>query len=374
MSNKSFILCWPHVEFNDSYSFKDPGEIPRAFHELGYDSYIIVGKNLSNNSIPGVEVIETGHPGRGVSKKLLTLLTSLKLILKESPDVVMSYYIRPIAILLPLIYKILGILIPSTRKRQAKWVLKMDSDGRILDKGLMKGRLILSQFFSSLFYNVIVIETEEGYNRLIERPINSKKLMVIPDSYSETLYPSLFPPDSKREKNILTVARMVREKGIEVLLKSFKILVDSFPEWSVKIIGEIFDRSYYEELLGLSHELKLDEKVKFLGKLSNDELRDIYESSAIFCLPSNNESFGIARTEAIVNGLPVVTTYAGGGDNLTGAIAVPPADERKMAEALRELMESREMRIKLASEGQKKLRTWKLLMSALVNELYRTQK
>ena len=59
----------------------------------------------------------------------------------------------------------------------------------------------------------------------------------------------------------------------------------------------------------------LESRIKFLGAISEDQLKILYLKSSIYCLFSREESFSIAKLEALVLGLYVISTPAGCGSD-----------------------------------------------------------
>lgn len=73
------------------------------------------------------------------------------------------------------------------------------------------------------------------------------------------------------------------------------------------MVGQGPEREMAEELVA---ELGIEEKVLFLGE--SNEIDKVLGFSDLFLLPSENESFGLAALEAMVNGVPVISTNTGG--------------------------------------------------------------
>ena len=97
-----------------------------------------------------------------------------------------------------------------------------------------------------------------------------------------------------------------------------------------------------------------DSKVKFLGKLTNDDLKSYLLACDIFCFPSiaKNEAFGIGLAEAMYFGKPAVTfTIPGSGvnyvniDRVTG-LEVENSNVNQYAKALIDLSSNTELRLK----------------------------
>ncbi len=105
------------------------------------------------------------------------------------------------------------------------------------------------------------------------------------------------------------------------------------------------------EWQALAARLGLSERVKFLGRVSDPELRALFRACDVFCLPSihRSESWGSVQVEALASGKPVVSTELGTGtswvnqDGLTG-IVVPPMDAAALAGALNRLLGDPDLR------------------------------
>lgn len=134
----------------------------------------------------------------------------------------------------------------------------------------------------------------------------------------------------------LSVGRLVPYKGFDYLIKSAKKLDQNYTFY---IIG---DGGQKNALLRQSRNCP---SVKFLGKLTDDELKAYYIAADVFCFSSitKNEAFGIALAEAMYFGLPSVTyTIPGSGVNyvsLNGetGLEVPNRDTTAFANAIQEL-------------------------------------
>ena len=119
--------------------------------------------------------------------------------------------------------------------------------------------------------------------------------------------------ESKRDLNVIGFCgRIVEEKGIDVLLKAFEIIKKEHKEVKLKIAGDykkIAGGSIYPRLKQYIDENKIKD-VKFLGRLSDEDLIKFYSSIGVFVLPSINslEAFGMVQLEAMLCGTPVVAS------------------------------------------------------------------
>lgn len=119
----------------------------------------------------------------------------------------------------------------------------------------------------------------------------------------------LFKPEKRKRnnKNILFVGRIEPLKGIDVLLYSLKILNINT---SLTIVGS--GNKEIKRLKEIIKILKIRIPVHFVGKKTQRELPDYYNSADIVVIPSQYESFGIAVLEAMACGVPVITTDVSG--------------------------------------------------------------
>jgi 1,4-alpha-glucan branching enzyme len=114
-------------------------------------------------------------------------------------------------------------------------------------------------------------------------------------------------PDTERV--VLFIGRMVREKGVHVLLQAAPRIRSAVPHVRFVLIGR---GPMEEDLRAQASRLGLDDVVQFLGFISDAE-RDAWLRRASVCVfPSLYEPFGIVALEAMAAGVPVVVSDAGG--------------------------------------------------------------
>lgn len=112
------------------------------------------------------------------------------------------------------------------------------------------------------------------------------------------------PPANDRS-DVIYAGRLIKEKNIDVLIKSIALIKESIPNIKCLIIGDGPERTNLERL---TLDLGLEENIRFLGFLARSE--DVFscmKSSKVFVLPSTREGFGIVAVEANACDLPVVT-------------------------------------------------------------------
>lgn len=116
-------------------------------------------------------------------------------------------------------------------------------------------------------------------------------------------------PVSDRVK-LLSVGTVVPRKGYDLLFEALARLQEY--DWHLDIVGGLdADPLCYAALLKQAARLGLSRRVVFHGAVSSDRLPGFYREADIFVLASRYEGYGMAYTEALAHGLPVIGS--GGG-------------------------------------------------------------
>ena len=108
---------------------------------------------------------------------------------------------------------------------------------------------------------------------------------------------------------VLYVGRLSAEKNIASLIEACSAARDSVHAFELTIVG---DGPLGEGLTTLVSKLGLQETVSFTGRIANGpELKRLYDSHDVFCLPSKTEGTPRAIAESVARGLPVVAADVG---------------------------------------------------------------
>ncbi len=157
-------------------------------------------------------------------------------------------------------------------------------------------------------------------------------------------------PDPPGAARVLTVGRLVPEKGYDDLLRAVARLQGEGQEVRLTMVGEGPDEA---RLVALADELGLP--IELRGSLSPVELDAAYAETDLVVVPSHREGFGLVAVEALARHRPVVASTAGGlaeivEDGVTGW-AVPPGDVAALAQAVGEALGAPQEAARRAAAG-----------------------
>jgi glycosyltransferase len=166
--------------------------------------------------------------------------------------------------------------------------------------------------------------------------------IILSNNEKQQLKQQLFIPNN--EKIILFVGRLDEIKGLEYLIRAFKLVIDEDSNYRLIIIGEGDYSIYMKECKGYWG------KITFTGRLEKDELYSFYQIADIGVLPSFHEQCSYVAIEMTMFGIPLIVTDATGApesviNNRTG-IVLPTFkkstqlsfDERLLADKMRDLL------------------------------------
>jgi glycosyltransferase involved in cell wall biosynthesis len=196
--------------------------------------------------------------------------------------------------------------------------------------------------------SAIVVQSH-AVRKWVEQSLSEKTIRVIPNPVT--------PPSVDhlrcKEKRIVGMGRLAREKGFDLLIAAFARCSSLHPDWRLAIFGDGPER---EALGQLAERLGVQEKVVF-GGLIRETAAEL-ASSEIFVLSSRFEGFPNVLLEAMSCGVAVVSFDCQSGpaeiiSNGTDGILVPRDDVELLSASLSELMSDKLLRSKLGSNARK---------------------
>ena len=139
---------------------------------------------------------------------------------------------------------------------------------------------------------------------------------------------------------LITVCRLISRKRIDLLINAIKLCRDNGYNVELNIAGH---GNLQNELEKLAAELNISDYINFLGRIESKRMPEIYRENDIFIMSSAHEGMSNAMLEAMASGLPIITTYCEGVDELIdGNGAITPAEPLSIANAIEDIIDDSE--------------------------------
>jgi GalNAc-alpha-(1->4)-GalNAc-alpha-(1->3)-diNAcBac-PP-undecaprenol alpha-1,4-N-acetyl-D-galactosaminyltransferase len=202
---------------------------------------------------------------------------------------------------------------------------------------------------SQRFYHLadVVTANSRGALRELRGFVDPRKLAFVPNPLVLPEHDGNGGAGAGRRRVFLTVARLVWDKGCDVLLDAFAMLGEEFRDWRLAMVGS----GHLEgQLRARAGGLGIASRVDWHGIVRDPHA--FYRAASVFVLPSRIEGMPNALLEAMGSGLPVVVSDGARGplelveDGATGLV-VPVDDAAALASALARLARDAELRRRL---------------------------
>ena len=150
---------------------------------------------------------------------------------------------------------------------------------------------------------------------------------------------------SDKKKYICHIGRVDAEKHISSLVEAFALIADKNPDTDMIIVGDGTDMTH---LQNIAYQLKIADRVRFMGTQLGEDLVNFHRLATVFCSPSPTETQGIVFLEAAACGKPVVGVDVGAvkeicQDGVNGFLCEADNYEQ-IAESLDKILNSKKLR------------------------------
>ncbi|WP_321437518.1 glycosyltransferase family 4 protein [uncultured Bacteroides sp.] len=181
-----------------------------------------------------------------------------------------------------------------------------------------------------------------------------KKATVIPNSLP--FYPEKI--STLNNKKIISIGRLEEQKGYDLLIQTWKIVVEKHPEWSLHIYGNGSLKNTLKEFInkeGLNDSFIIENPVS--------DIYNKYVESSIYVMSSRYEGFGMVLIEAMACGIPVVSFDCPNGpsDIITDGedgFLVKNKDIEALAEKICYLIENENTRIEMGKKAHENVKRY----------------
>ena len=159
------------------------------------------------------------------------------------------------------------------------------------------------------------------------------------------------------KKFIMYIGRPTPHKNLRRLIDAFALLQKKYPELTLALAGKKDSNYTRHEAYVNEHIIK---NVVFTGFISDEQLRWMYENTAVYCFPSLSEGFGLPGLEAMLHGAPVASSTATCLPETHGDAAhyFDPYDTEDIARAIDEILSDKKLRRELIKKGKQHVKTF----------------
>lgn len=217
----------------------------------------------------------------------------------------------------------------------------MEYEGKLM-------QLLAKSMFA--FADGVILQTRQCANFFPKRV--QRKAVILPNPLNEQFLGKQYV--GERRKTIVAVGRVDENKNHQMLIQAYEDIMSEYPEYQLVIYG---DGDRRQQLLEYIREKKLTQKVSMPGKVK-DVAAHIREA-AVYVLTSNTEGMPNSLIEAMVLGLPVISTNCpcGGPETIiqdgVNGLLIPVGDTKALAEALKKILGNQEYACKLGENAAK---------------------
>src|SRR3989338_895064 len=238
-------------------------------------------------------------------------------------------------------------------------------------------------------FDKVIFSCDEYRKSAVKAGLPQDKAGIIyPIANTNLFKPKKYGNELKRKYNIpedykiiLCVQRIDSKSGHIQLIKAMQKVIKKFPKAKLVFVGgesltsKISNEreKYVKEVNGLIKSLKLSHSVVFTGNVEYEKLPMYYNSADIVALASKNEGFGLAVTEGMACGKPIIGTNVSGialqvKDCINGFL-VDVGDIEKTAERILRLLKNENLREGMGRESLRIVKS-KFGMSNGINKHY----
>ena len=203
----------------------------------------------------------------------------------------------------------------------------------------------------------VVMQTGKGFEWLLKNCPGSKGC-VIPN-------PIVFPlPSTEPQKDplsiikngrklMITVGRLEKQKGFDILIDAYARLAEDFPDWDLVVLGEGSERDRLEEQIGRKG---VSSRISLPGRVGN--LGDWYARADFFVMSSRFEGFPNVLIEAMAYGLPAVSFDCDTGpediieNEVNGFLVSPREGDQGLSLAMVKMIRDKKKRILMSKSSQ----------------------
>ncbi|MCL5291368.1 MAG: glycosyltransferase family 4 protein [Actinobacteria bacterium] len=217
--------------------------------------------------------------------------------------------------------------------------------------------------FSTANADVVIADSENTR-------LDAAELLSIPDDKLIVVHPGVsteFSPASEdrveetlsrlgiRRPYILYTGTLEPRKNLPLLIEAYNLCCKRDRSLDYRLIVAGKKGWLYDEVFKRVNELKLADKVTFIGYVADQDLPALYSGAEVFVYPSVYEGFGFPVIEAMACGTPVICSNTSSLPEVAGdgALLFDPSDKEQLADLIMAPVNDNELRRNLVKKGFK---------------------
>ncbi|AFY45111.1 glycosyltransferase family 4 protein [Nostoc sp. PCC 7107] len=300
---------------------KTPGGLERYIYELTHqladrqDQIELCGVGLPENNLNSpIHLTNLANPDTVIWQRLWYIRRNFQHRKIKKPDAInlhFALYSFPIMDILPqnipITFNFHGPWASESQQEVARNKISLIIKRWLIEKNTYNRCdrfIVLSKAFGNILHQQYQVPWEKIH--IIPGGVNIHRFQ--PNLSQQEARQQLGWPDNRRI--LFTSRRLVYRMGIDKLLQALAIIKPKIPDVWLAIAG----RGYMQDSLQQqAKELGLEDTVKFLGFLPDEQLPIAYQAAELTVMPSQSfEGFGLAVVESLACGTPVICTPIGG--------------------------------------------------------------
>jgi len=282
---------------NDFLVETKTGNFGKELKNLG-NEITFFGQKLPpfDNTVHVFGIKQNGMKVDGLKRRKNKVLNYFLLYLKVIPAVLKTDFVY---IFYPTSFKYVAILSKLFGKKYGLYIRGMQGLNDRVSRWIYKNAYTIftvSDYFTQFVNSIVGKNIANTIRPMI--PFDEKDIVTNREYKEKDIY------------NILFLGRLDKEKGLEELLKAAYILKKQKKNFILTIVG---DGEFMGKAKEIVNNLEIENLVKFTGAIYNSsEIKECYQNSDIYILPTYHEGFPRTLYEAMIFGTPIITTLVGG--------------------------------------------------------------
>ncbi len=209
----------------------------------------------------------------------------------------------------------------------------------------VKARIGIFRFYSFVGFQkkvarriplILTVSEVSKVDMVASMKIDPERVKVVPIAVDTTVFRPIDTITREKHQIVTTASADVALKGLIYLVAAVAELIDEFPTVTLVIIGAKRENSDVQQLV---KKMRLEDRIFFLGKVSQTEIVEQYARATVACVPSVYEGFSLPAIEAMACGTPLVVTDGGAlpevvGQDQTAALIARAKDGSSLASAI----------------------------------------